>query len=243
MTNKIFDDYGIRVNQASSSPAAGELIRRKTFDLAVYDDEVPGAMELAAENGVRSAPRMVFAVVRNETVSGTHGKRIHFVVQKPCSSDLFAKSLRAAYGVMLREKRAAKRHIVRLTPTSCIATHKGEERSLKNATVVDISQTGLCLQAEVILPQGADIQVNLAHPIDRHPLQLTGTVIWSLASGRGGIRFTGVLPPELERLKAWLDSLLPGDHELLPKGMVQLQATCVQADEGVHLYERVLGAK
>ena len=96
MTNKIFDDYGFSVNVVRSVPEANALIKRNTFDLAVYDNDVPGALNLAPQRATGSTPHVVFGMVNRTQSTALQGKRVHFVVQKPFSADLFLKSLRAA---------------------------------------------------------------------------------------------------------------------------------------------------
>src|SRR5713226_3519465 len=95
LTHKIFDEYGFDVNVVTTASAAGELIQRTFFDLAIYDHDVPGAMDLAGKK-FPGSPRIVFAMVRRDKCLEIHGKRVHFVVQKPFSADFFLKSLRAA---------------------------------------------------------------------------------------------------------------------------------------------------
>src|SRR5258707_11983747 len=113
MTNKIFDDYGFDVHVVTSAKAAEELVRLNFFDLAIFDQDVPGAMEMAREKSPGS-PRVVLGMVRRDKCLEIRGKRVHFVMQKPFSADLFLKSLRAAYGVIAQEKRAAFRHEVQI---------------------------------------------------------------------------------------------------------------------------------
>src|SRR5689334_9054963 len=97
ITQKILEEYGVSVTVAATAPAAGDLMKNSKFDLAVYDADVQGAMDLAPARQSISAPKMVFVLARSTTLNDLHGKRVHFVVQKPFSSDLFARSLRAAY--------------------------------------------------------------------------------------------------------------------------------------------------
>ncbi len=204
MTNKIFDDYGFSVSAAKSAPEADALIKRTSFDLAVFDNDVPGAFNLA--------PQKISAQNRD-----LQGKRVHFVVQKPFSADLFLKSLRAAYGVMLREKRAAHRQEVDRPASSTTLVHEGSQRSLPRVTILNVSKTGIGLDAREMLPQGSTIQLSFQLPETDETVQVSGKIIWTCQNGKAGVRFTHFLPADQKTLHTWIDSKLPGDNDFVPR--------------------------
>ena len=217
MTNKIFDDYGFSVNVARSAPEADALIKRNTFDLAVYDNDVPGALNLAPPRPSGSTPHVVFGMVNRTQSTALQGKRVHFVVQKPFSADLFLKSLRAAYGVMLREKRAAHRQEVGRPASSATILRDGVQRSVSRITVVNVSKTGVGLETREMLPQGATLQLSFQLPDREETVQISGKIVWSCENGKAGVLFTHVLPADQKRLNEWIDSKLPGDNDFVPR--------------------------
>ena len=217
MTNKIFDDYGFSVNVAQSAPEADALIKRNTFDLAVFDNDVPGAFNLAPQRPTGSTPHVVFGMVSRTQSTALQGKRVHFVVQKPFSADLFLKSLRAAYGVMLREKRAAHRQEVSRPVSSATMLQNGVERSVSRINVLNVSKTGIGLETREMLPQGATLQLSFQLPDLEETIQVSGKIMWSCENGKAGVRFTHVLPADQKRLNEWIDSKLPGDNDFVPR--------------------------
>jgi CheY-like chemotaxis protein len=209
VSNRILDDYHFSVKAVSSAPAAADLIGCSRFDLAVYDQDTPGAIELASRTAV-GAPGVVFATIGDSKTAATTGKRIHVTLQKPLTADLFARSLKAAYGLMIKEKRAAFRHPVRIHPSVSNLILEGEKRGLENAVILNVSQTGLCLSVPgLLLPQDATLQIAFALPASNELIHVVAKVVWSHISGRAGVKFV-LIPPKQERtFLSWLDSMLP----------------------------------
>src|SRR5258708_8995937 len=108
------------------------------FDLAVYDNDIPGAIQLTGRKVSAKVPKMVFAIMPSATAAEMQGKRIHFVVQKPIPADLFGRTLRPAFGIMLKERRPAFRHLVRIVPTSCFSIHSDRRHAYAPTTVLPI---------------------------------------------------------------------------------------------------------
>lgn len=219
VTQKVLEEYGVSVKIVASAQAAEKLIKTTKFDLGIFDHDVPDALNLTAKRGTSANPQMVFAMLRSTQVNDVRGKRVHFVVQKPFTADLFARSLRAAYGTMIRERRVGFRHPVQIKPASSVLIQEYGNQSLQSSIILDLSQTGLCIQTKEILPQGATLQVDFHLPDSKELIHVTGSVMWTRASGRTGLRFTNVPMAEHKYLTAWLDSILPYEAEAIPRAV------------------------
>jgi CheY-like chemotaxis protein len=217
ITQKILEKYGLTVKVVASAQSAEQLIKTTKFDLGVFDHDLPEALNLVAGRATSANPQMIFALVRGARLNDVRGKRVHFVVQKPFTADLFARSLRAAYGTMIRDRRLGFRHLVRIKPVSCELVQDGGNQALTSSTIMDISQNGMCIQTLEILPQGVTLQIAFQLPESRELIHATGSVMWTRASGRTGIRFIHVSQPEQKNLTAWLDSMLPYETETIPR--------------------------
>ncbi len=220
LTNKIFDDYGFDVDVVTTATAAEDLIHRNFFDLAIYDNDVPGAMALAREKSPGS-PRVVFGMVRRDKSLEIRGRRVHFVMQKPFSADLFLKSLRAAYGVIAQEKGAAFRHEVQIGATQVTLLQESGQRSLSNVSVFNLSKTGLGLQTRELLPQGATLHVSFQLPESADLMNVTGIIMWSRDNGQVGLQVTHIPPAQQKRLQDWIESKLPPDFDFMPRPISQ----------------------
>jgi hypothetical protein len=208
----MLESFGFNVSKTDSAALARELCRGKRFDLAVYDQETDGVSEVA----LFGSPYVVLGLVGPNNANRVLGKRIHFVVQKPFTNDLFVKTLKAAYSVIALGRRHSFRHEVCISTTSCNLVLRGDRRALKNATIVNVSQNGMCLQTAEMLPQEATVQVSfpLADGIE---IQARGTVVWAHASGRAGIKVRELNPEVQPHYDAWLASMAPNYADLLPR--------------------------
>jgi CheY-like chemotaxis protein len=219
LVQRILVDNGVNVKVAESAQAAEQLIKTTMFDLGVLDHDVPKALSLADGRAPGANPKTVFALLRGHQMKDVHGKRVQFVVQKPFTSDLFTRTLRAAYGTMLRERRVNFRHPVQIKPVNSVLLRESSNQNLQSSKIVDLSQSGMCIQALEILPPGATLQIDFQLPDAKELIHVTGIVMWTRASGRTGISFTHVPQAEQKLLIDWLDSRLPLRMEMAPRAM------------------------
>ena len=84
---------------------------------------------------------------------------LHFVLPKPLSTDVFSRTVKAALGPIAADRRQSFRHQAHIDVASCCLLHGVRARPLSAATVVNLSLTGLCLQASEMLPQSAAASV------------------------------------------------------------------------------------
>lgn len=214
LVTRVLELHGFKVTRSVSAVYAEELCKRQRFDLAIYDHDVNGALELAGSRHPSSQPRVavgLYPVTRMHQVSGA---RLLFVVHKPFTADLFAKTIKAAYGPIAADRRMSFRHQMDVE-ASCTLLHRGELRKLEGTRIVNLSCTGLCLQGPEMLPQAAEAELSVPLPSSQVTVRLAGMVIWAHASGRTGIKFTQLDPEEQRKLEDWLDSLLPGADTML----------------------------
>jgi c-di-GMP-binding flagellar brake protein YcgR len=118
---------------------------------------------------------------------------------------------------MIRERRVAFRHPVQIKPVNSVLVLETSKQNLQSSKILDLSQTGMCIQTLEILPQGAMLQIDFQLPDVKEMIHVTGTVRWTRASGRTGISFTDVPPAEQKQLTDWLDSKLPFQMEMAPR--------------------------
>jgi DNA-binding response OmpR family regulator len=216
VARKVLEEHGVTVKVSANTSLADQLMKRTRFDLAVLDCDVPGAMQLASPETIY-APKMIFGLVRPDKMDGIRGKRVHFVVTKPFSGDLLGKSLRAAFGSMLRDRRASFRHPVNIHPTSCVVIHENSERRVPGTVILDVSQTGMCLQTKEILQQGAILKIDFPLPESKQTLELTGSIQWNLP-GKAGVKFAPMTAEQKAKLVGWLESMMPYDSDFVTLG-------------------------
>jgi hypothetical protein len=145
-------------------------------------------------------------------------RRVHFTVQKPLAGELMVRTLKAAYSMIVHEKRISFRHSVRIKAEASVL-ERNQRRSLGPAAVLDVSHTGLGLQTGSLVPRDATIFVDFELPEDREPIHTIGKVIWSDGQGHLGIQFRFIAPLEMKNLRSWLGAHCPWDVELEPRSI------------------------
>jgi hypothetical protein len=214
-TKKVLESHRFRVTTLEQASAPVELCRRSRYDLAVYDEDYAAASETAV-NRFPTAPHVVLKLVGKNKVHQSPSTRFHFLVQKPFTGDLFAKTIRAAYGVVALGRRTSFRQQVSIMASSSRLVHEGNENHLASARIINVSYAGMCVETSSMLPQGA--QIDLSFPASElgTTINVMGTVAWAHISGRAGIKLVKENSLEHRAFETWLASILPATEEFLP---------------------------
>ena len=208
MVKRILQSHGFDVLYLPNAPAAAQLPKQRRFDLAVYDEEVRGALELADYSN-NSLHRVAIGLL-SEYRSASAGARLHFVMRKPLKSELLDKAVKAAFAPIAADRRASFRHEANFQNAWCCLHHLENICDLHGAIIVNLSLTGLCVQTKEMLPQNSRIEFVLPLPHPYGGVHLFGRVVWSHSSGRSGVRFTDIDASDQRRLEDWADSMYRG---------------------------------
>jgi hypothetical protein len=217
--DRTFEEYSVSTYICMSSESARTSADQRKFDLLMLDFDEPEAEQLVDFRAVDlwGYPSVVIALATNPaTVRQALGKRVHFVLQKPFTGELLGRTLKAGYSLIVNEKRTAFRHTVCI-PADASFLENNSKSPLENASVQDISLTGICLQTDNLVPKDATVFVDFVSPPSHARISIIGKVMWSDDRGRAGIQFRFIPPLEQERLRGWLSTCCPWDVELRPK--------------------------
>jgi hypothetical protein len=72
---------------------------------------------------------------------------------------------------------------------------------------LNLSLTGLCIQAHEMLPQEAVLELVFPLPSSNLTIQVIGKVVWSHSSGRSGVKFINIDPSDQHKLEDWADNM------------------------------------
>ena len=206
---KLFEEYGVELHAAQTAAEVDQWVRGRRLDLVLCDYDAPGVPHLVCLQANTRWRGISMVIVGGRQVCDLRDKRIHFTVAKPFSPDVLAKGLKAAYTTMARQRFAAYRHVLALRPIGGTLLFRGSQKPLTHSSITNLSQTGLCLAGPEPLPQGGAVSVNFALPDSDELLHVAGTVIWSDASGKSGIRFEQLSAQQQKQLHERLKSRLP----------------------------------
>lgn len=217
MARRVIESFGISVFAASSVLEAERILHKTRLDLAICDFEMPCAADLSLLHASSRWRGLSIGLMLTARLDQSSRKRIHIRIQKPVSVDMLVRSLKASYTNMAQQRIAAYRHALPVKLVSGTLAHRGWQRTLQQVSVLNVSQTGLCLNAAEPLPHGASVNMSLMLPETPATLHASGNVVWSHNSGRAGVAFARSDCPEMKKLQERLKNWLPRELEMLAR--------------------------
>ena len=160
--------------------------------------------EMTSHKGV-----VVLAILNSSTeMPSAFRAGASFTLVKPFPPGVLARTLRASYPLMVRERRRSYRCPVQIPVHVSIST-----RSDFVANSVNISEGGMALVSSVILHVGERLTLKLTLPNTETTVRINGEVCWVDETGRVGLEFVQVPTTVAEQLQSWLGDRL---EECLP---------------------------
>ena len=205
----IIEEFKIPLRQLSISsdvcrdgPAAISLLKCRKFDAVIVDLQlgqecgtVLDELRLSASNRTT----VTLAVSGGEGVStAASRKKVGFVIERPLSPLSVRGALKAAYGLILRERRRYFR-----CPISIPVVILRPDVPAVRCDSVNVSEGGMALSTFVPLKPGEKVQVQFTLPGHKAPLLMESTICWR-KTGHIGVRFISLSPLSTSELQDWL---------------------------------------
>lgn len=213
LVESVLAAHGFRVVSADNAATAMDLCKRQRFDLAVYDTEISGTLGLTGNGSPAFLPRIAIGLL--PATDRPISARLHFLVRKPVGTELFSRTVKAAFAPIAADRRASLRQQVSVSASDCTLFHHGGRRKMEGVRVVNLSLTGMCLHAQEMLPQGASMEAAFTLPGTDLLVRTIGRIVWAHLSGRCGVQFGRLDSPEQQKLEDWLDAVLPDSPVLV----------------------------
>ena len=203
LTQVVMLEMGMGTEQTSSISHGLKLLGQERFDAIIFDYRADQASEEFLTR-LRQSPRnrttMLIAIVDAEfNARPVFGLGANFVLYRPLSLERTRLSLRAARGLMRRERRRSPRSKVN---SSVSISYPGAAEF--SATLSDISDSGTSISSARILPDAGKVYFEFALPGQEQLVRLSGEVAWQDSSGRTGIRFLDVPQTSRRLIQTWL---------------------------------------
>ena len=199
----ILSEMGIAAELTPSISRGLELLDSQRFDAIVLDYRADQSSEeflARLRQSAKNRASMLIAVVDSEfNARPVFGLGANFVLYRPLSSERTRMSLRAARGLMRRERRRAPRKPVHSTAN---LAYPGAPEL--NAVLTDLSEGGTSFHTANRLPSACKVYFEFALPGQQQLVRLSGEVAWQDASGRTGIRFLDVPQASRRLMQIWL---------------------------------------
>jgi len=183
-------------------PAALVLLNQRKFDAVLVDLQLGGEANAVLEK-VRCSPSnrtaVIFAVSDSdgETVSAFKAGS-NFVLRRPLSATSIDRQLKAAYGLILRERRRYFRCPVEIPVAICRA-----DMPEVHGQTVNISESGMAITTSVSLRPEVKVQVHFTLPDHESRFVVGAAIRWRKESCLG-LQFTSVSPRLTSELQEWL---------------------------------------
>jgi c-di-GMP-binding flagellar brake protein YcgR len=200
----ILSELGMVAEQTPSITRGLELLESRHFDAIILDyraDQSSDKFLVQLRQSTKNRASTLIAIVDSEfNARPIFGLGANFVLYRPLASERTRISLRAARGLMRRERRRAPR-----TPISSAANVAYPGAPDLCAVLSDISDGGTAIHIANRLPAACKVYFEFALPGQQQPVRLSGEVAWQDASGRTGIRFLDVPQSSRQLIETWLE--------------------------------------
>jgi hypothetical protein len=229
----VLKQFGIPICSAGIDPVAQIEREPRKFDVIVLDFDDPRAEDLVDFNirDAQGTPSIIIALATNPSAFGRLlRRRVHVLLKKPVDASLLVQAIKAAYSMIVNEKRLLFRQPVFIHAMATVLDDNVRS-SEQTAIIRDISQGGLRLRLGATLPKDATIFVDFELPEGGGEIHFIGKIIWSDELGNAGVQMRFVAPLEMRSLKSWLDTHCPWDVELEAR-IAAAQSLAVSPGEG-----------
>jgi ActR/RegA family two-component response regulator len=213
--------FALFPDQCPDVASALERLKRVKFEAVVVDFQL-GSQAAAVLEGARQSASNEHAVVF--TVSGSEAEAAEafkagstFVLRRPLSATSIDLSLKAAYGLIVRERRRYFRCPVEV-PVVILRT----AMQTVHGHTVNISEGGMSVTAAVPLGPGDQAQLQFNLPGDEFQFVLESTVCWA-KEPRLGLQFLS--PDQTSKLQEWLSRRL---EDAMPQSVMDKFSTLPQ---------------
>ena|ERR1017187_3416338 len=204
--NHALKELSISSDVCQDAANAVLLLKRRKFDAVIVDlqlGEQSGMILDEARLSPSNRTAVRFGISDNDPeVTSTCRKKSQFVFERPLSARSIHKTLKPAYGLILRERRRYFRCPASI-PVSVLVKNMPEVRCHS----VNISEGGMALRTVVPFSLGEEVQIQFTLPRHEIPFSVKSAVCW-LKSSHLGVRFVSLSSEHKSELQGWLSRKL-----------------------------------
>lgn len=194
-------EIGIAPSVHPQTVSALQTLARQKIDALFVDQERDP--ELAVLKRMRSSPSnhgaVAFAIVREQQCPPA-SRVADFVMDKPLMPIKVSRAIRAAFGLMLNQRKRYFRQPVRVSIDLTDSTH----RRFPGQTL-NVSQTGIALECATPFLVHETVQLEFYLPGVAEKFNCKAQIIWRAERGKAGLAFTEMKSAEKRRLENWIE--------------------------------------
>lgn len=198
-----FMGVDVLVTSASLVRDALELIHGRKFEAFVFDTALDNAfLDLLSEVRISSSNHhaVILAVAKRGTLCDTARRAgANFVLEEPLTSESINRTVKAAYGMIIRECRRHFRHPVKLA-----ATVQAAVTGKVQGETVDLSEEGMGIRLPYALGVGTNVLVRFQLSAHATETLARASIIRNGENGVVGLRFVQMPNSMKGLLHEWL---------------------------------------
>lgn len=208
--------FAIATEVCNEASQALRHLNRHKFEAVIVDLGLAQAGEILEQIRLSPSNRtaVTFAIADSEQPGSLQVQQSvvqpNFVMEKPLSASSVERTLKVAFGSIVRERRRSFRCPV--TIPAVILT----DGTKSHCHVVNISEGGMAIAEWPALKPGGQVRVQFALPGQNDCFAFESEVCWYDAKGRAGLRSLSVPPEQRATLQNWLGAKL---EENLPESV------------------------
>lgn len=206
------EQMAMHVDVCSDIGSATRKLCHSKFEALVVDlKDAARALELIKKPREMTSHKgvVVLAILNSSTeMPSAFRAGASFALVKPFPPGVLARTLRASYPLMVRERKRSYRCPLQIPVHVSSSTHSDFV-----ANSINISEGGIALTSSVNLQVGERLILKLTLPDTASAARITCEVCWADETGRVGLEFVQVPTTVAEQLQSWLGDRL---EESLP---------------------------
>src|SRR5215475_15582320 len=175
---RVLDTANIDLDLSNNTEQARHILLRRKYDALLVDcDDMPNGPMILRElrQGKSNKSCIAFAIVNGKTsIQQAFEMGANFALDKPISLERATRSVRAAQGLIMRERRRYHRHLV--SASGVIIVDGNTELSV---TILTLSEGGVSIECARQLEKGGAARLRILLPGSQNYLDLKGEVMWS----------------------------------------------------------------
>ncbi|MGH9555740.1 MAG: PilZ domain-containing protein [Terriglobales bacterium] len=209
----LLEEENIAVEVSFDVRQACDLLETRKFDAVVVDCDDMLAVEvlLSLRRTPSSRRAVAFALLNGVTsLEAAFALGANFALDKPLCPQATRRSVRAARGLILQERRRYYRYPVDLSASLTLP-----EGTRLYVRTTNLSQDGVGIELLTTVQPGTCLEITFELPENDTEIEARGEVAWC-RNGNAGIRFHGILPGSRTRFRKWMEKNTPDGEERRP---------------------------
>jgi len=219
----VLEDLKLEVEVCESLERAAVRLSQDRFDALILDCESLSEVRhllSSTETARQQNATLTVAILQNQdNLRELFSLGANFVIYKPVTRERAVNSLRAARGLMRKERRGSRRATVYAHASIDYASAEQQK-----ATLVDLGEDGLSMNFGKKLPPSGKVYFQFQLPGQSGNVRLSGQVMWQDWNGRAGIQFKDVPQASRRLLREWLELASAKNPVALPTPSIEVQS-------------------